>query len=86
MRRFWVFWNSYITVMTSPGWTCTERWSGRNSQGPRAFASNSTVMVRLVSIWVFLGTARAPGIACSASAKMLIPVYSQIARYMGTRA
>src|SRR5438046_8064021 len=38
--------NSYITVVSSPGCTCTERCAGLKSHGPRAFASNSTVIVR----------------------------------------
>ena len=39
--------NSYITVATSPGCTCSERCAGLKSHGPRALASNSMVTVRV---------------------------------------
>ncbi|MNT67386.1 hypothetical protein D3C72_2055220 [compost metagenome] len=84
MRRFCTFWNSYITVVNSPGCTCTERWAGLKSQGPRAFASNSTVMVRLLSTCVLAGTFTSlpatplPGTWRSDSDRMLMPVISQM--------
>ena len=82
MRRSCTFWNSYITVASSPGCTCTERWAGLNCQGPRTLASNSTVIVRLVSTCVLsLTSAPAlppPGTCRSDSDRMLMPVTSQM--------
>src|SRR6218665_1947062 len=56
MRRSCTFRNSYITVVNSPGCTCTERWAGLKLHGPRALASNSTVIVRDLSTCVFAGS------------------------------
>lgn len=85
--RFWTLRNSYITVVTAPGWTWTEDCAGLKSHGPRALASNSTVMVRLVSTWVL----KVPGpdlplTSSSLRLRMLIPSASQIDSYIGTSA
>ena len=76
MVRFWTLLNSYITVVTSPGWTSTERFSGWNSHGPAEFASNSIVMVRLASTWVLRATSersRLPSASVSDSDSTLMP-------------
>src|SRR6218665_3653693 len=56
IRPSCTFLNSYITVVNSPGCTCTERWAGLKLHGPRALASNSTVIVRDLSTCVFAGS------------------------------
>jgi len=62
------------------------RLRGLKAQGPCALASNSTVMVRLVSTWVLAGCAAAlPGTWRSDRARMLMPVASQMRWYNGTR-
>ena len=88
--RFCLLRNSYITVVTSPGCTCTDVFSGLKSQGPRELASNSTVIVRLRSTWVFTG-AFAPvqlpeAVRWSDSVSTLMPRASQMLRYIGTSA
>ena len=81
MRRFCVFWNSYITVINSPGCTCSELTAGLNDQGPRLLASNSTVMLRLRSTWELAGRSTgAPGLLRSDSDRMLTPVSVQMLR------
>jgi len=90
MLRFWRLRNSYITVEISPGCTCSEDCAGLKSQGPRALASNSTVMVRLRSTCVFAGAVRDVQLPVatrwSASVSTLMPRASQMARYIGTSA
>jgi hypothetical protein len=78
MRRSCTFWNSYITVASWPGCTCSVRCAGLNSQGPRALASNSTVMVRDRSTCVLAAAVDPPGTCFSPSARMLMPVSSQM--------
>ena len=86
--RFCWLRNSYITVATSPGCTCSERSAGLKSHGPRALASNSMVTVRLRSTCVLAGGWRdaAPGPPRSATDSTLTPSASQIALYIGTSA
>ena len=93
MRRFCTFWNSYMTVLSSPGCTSIVRSAGLKSQRPpRTLESNSTLMVRVMSTCVLSGTRTflpplaPPGTSSSESARMLMPVISQMARYSGTSA
>ncbi|MCY1378095.1 hypothetical protein D9M69_657010 [compost metagenome] len=93
MRRFCVFWNSYITVFSWPGCTSMKRSAGLKShRPPRTLESNSTLIVRVMSTCVLSGTRTflaplaPPGTWSSESARMLMPVISQIARYIGTSA
>src|SRR5471032_3455157 len=68
--------------MTSPGCTSSVFCSGLNCNGPRAFASNSMEILRLMSTCVFFASP-APTSRCT---RLLMPVIEQIARYMGTSA
>ena len=73
----------------SPGCTCSERCAGLKSHGPRALASNSTVIVRVrVDLRVGRQSARRHRAAAprSASDSTLMPSASQIASYIGTSA
>jgi len=81
VRACWLL-TSYITVVTSPGCTSILFCSGLKPSGPRAFASNSIEIVRLMSTCVFLAS-RAVASRCT---RLLMPVTSQIARYIGTNA
>ncbi len=80
--------NSYITVVISPGCTCSERCSGLKSHGPRALASNSTVMVRDRSTCVLRAVSppAQPAERSSAKVSTFTPSASQIERYIGTSA
>ena len=81
VRPCWLS-TSYITVMTSPGCTSRLLCSGLKCNGPRALASNSIDIVRLVSTCVFFAS-RSPASRCT---RLLMPVIEQIARYIGTSA
>jgi hypothetical protein len=90
--------NSYITVAISPGCTCTERSAGLKSQGPRALASNSMVIVRVRSICVLPVVATVRCLLKSPSSQLPLRLFwsdrlstftpraSQMARYSGTSA
>ena len=80
--------NSYITVVSSPGCTCSERCAGLKSKGPRALASNSTVIVRERSTCVLPPSAGLPTPLTwrSDSDSTLMPSASQIDLYIGTSA
>src|SRR6218665_3393581 len=86
IRPSCTFLNSYITVVNSPGCTCTERWAGLKLHGPRALASNSTVIVRDLSTCVFAGSRGTlpatplAGTWRSESGKRLMPVTSPSCR------
>src|SRR6478735_559232 len=86
MVRSCTFWNSYITVASWPGCTCTMGCAGLKSHSPWALASNTTVMVRLKSTWLFAAAADPPGTCFSPSARMLMPVSSQMCLYSGISA
>src|SRR3954465_9686794 len=86
MVRSCTFWNSYITVASWPGCTCTEGCAGLKSHSPRALASNTTVIVRLKSTWLLAAAVDVPGTCFSPSARMLMPVSSQMCLYSGISA